>query len=262
MDLLSLQPTATPDPQNATSDTGAASSSSADDQVKPVNDQPAVAPVAPPATTKSSLPTLPPLAPLPVNVPALPPLVDAPALSPDPSASTPDPMVTPYPAPLAAPTTAPESLSHSVTQSLPQSASDNVGSTHPQVASQNPQVSAPIAKHQTSDISYQDILNKDVLELLGASELPTEQKAVMYQKMLGILQNRVIMRIDDLLDEADTEGWKQAVDTGNMQTMQEFLESKAIDFPQLLVEEAVLLKSELVDLASPLQKAAQAASGN
>ena len=94
-----------------------------------------------------------------------------------------------------------------------------------------------------------EILDQDILKILGAENLPEEEKKELYQTLLGTLENRALIRIDDTLDSNDIEDWKKAIDTGDVAQMQTFLASKGIDFPKLLLSEALLLKTELAEMA-------------
>ena len=102
-----------------------------------------------------------------------------------------------------------------------------------------------------------DILNKDILELMGAKDMPEEQKQALYKKMLQTIQNRVIARIARELAPADNAHWQKLAETGDQKKMADFLNSKGIDINKLMFQEAVLYKTELVELSKPVQAAAQ-----
>lgn len=104
-----------------------------------------------------------------------------------------------------------------------------------------------------NDVTYEDILNKDILELMGAKDLPEEKRQELYQKMLDTIQNRVIARIADQLPDADMDQFKQIADTGDQQKMSDFLKEKDIDLAKLMLQEALIYKTEMVNLAKPLK---------
>lgn len=109
----------------------------------------------------------------------------------------------------------------------------------------------------TRNISYDEIINQDILELLGAKDLPAPKKEVLYQKMLQTIQNRVIARIDDELSEDERQQWLTLVDSADQQKMTDFLKNKGFDLPKLMLEEALIYKTELVDLANQPAPASQ-----
>lgn len=111
-----------------------------------------------------------------------------------------------------------------------------------------------IADDQSSTSSYQEILDKDILELMGASDLPNEKKQELYATMLDTIQNRVIARMADQLPEQDLERWQQLAETGDNAQMEQFLRERQIDIAQLMLQEALMYKTELVELAKPLQQ--------
>jgi len=101
-----------------------------------------------------------------------------------------------------------------------------------------------------NDYSYEDILNKDILELMGAGDLSDEKKQELYTKMLETIQNRTIARIFDQLSPEDGEKLKQLIDSNNKTEIESFLKSKGVDIAKMMLEEAIIYKSELISLRS------------
>jgi len=93
-----------------------------------------------------------------------------------------------------------------------------------------------------------DIINKDILEILGAKNLTDDEKLKLYEKISDTIENRVFVRIDDKLTDSDVEEWKQVLNTGDNKKIQEFLQSKGIDFMKMLLEEALIYKTEVATL--------------
>ena len=108
-----------------------------------------------------------------------------------------------------------------------------------------------------SEVSVDDIISKDIFELMGAKDMPEERKRNLYTKILATIQNRVIARIADSLNDKDTEEWTKVKETGDRQKMNEFMTSKGIDINKLLMQEALIYKLELVKLAEPIRKASE-----
>ncbi|TSC93562.1 MAG: Uncharacterized protein CEN91_208 [Candidatus Berkelbacteria bacterium Licking1014_85] len=122
-------------------------------------------------------------------------------------------------------------------------------------ADSNQQPSQTTSSQLPATDEVQDILNKDILELMGAKNMPEDKKAELYQKMLETIQNRVIARIADELSDADLDTFKTLADAGDKQKLEEFLTSKNIDIAKLMLQEALIYKTEMVTLSKPLQNA-------
>lgn len=111
---------------------------------------------------------------------------------------------------------------------------------------------------QTADeLTENELISKDILELMGAQNMPDEQKRNLYTKMLETIQNRVINRIINDLPEQDRGQWQQIAEAGDQAKMNEFLTSRTIDLGKLMLQETMLYKAEMVELTKPLQQASQ-----
>lgn len=105
----------------------------------------------------------------------------------------------------------------------------------------------------------EEIINKDILELLGTSDLSEDEKADFYQKMIDTIENRVIGRIADQLTEEEQQEWNKIGESKDKQKMDEFLKAKNIDINQLTLQETLSYKAEIAVLAQPIKDAAQKA---
>ncbi len=110
--------------------------------------------------------------------------------------------------------------------------------------------------------NYEELINKDILELMGVTNLPEEKRRELYSKMLDTIQNRVIARVADKLSDQDLEEWKQVTESGDKAKMEEFLKSRNIDIAQLMFQEALLYKTEMAELTKPVRQAAQGQNSN
>ena len=105
-----------------------------------------------------------------------------------------------------------------------------------------------MATNLISDQELKDLLEKDILELIGAQNLPQEKKEELYKTMADTVQNRTIARLHDQLSEEDSKEFDRLIDAGDNQKVTEFLENKNIDITSLLIQEATIFKTEMVDL--------------
>lgn len=95
--------------------------------------------------------------------------------------------------------------------------------------------------------SYEEIIQKSIFDLLSLQDISQEKKEAFAKTLGKTVENRVILRLDSLLDDTQAEEWKTLLD-GSSENRQVFLEQNRIDIGQLALEEAALLKAELVFL--------------
>lgn len=103
-------------------------------------------------------------------------------------------------------------------------------------------------RHQLGNlVDYEDVINKDILELLGYDEsLPEEKRDELYTKIVDTIQNRLLLSILDRLSDEDMKEFLELGDDG--EGFRRFFEEKNIDVTQLLMKEALIFKTELVEL--------------
>lgn len=94
--------------------------------------------------------------------------------------------------------------------------------------------------------SYQDIIEKDIFELLDLQNIPPEQREELATKLYNTIENRVILRLDTIMEAADIESWKKYLEAGDRKGADAYLISKEIDIQKILIEEAAILKAQVV----------------
>jgi len=99
-----------------------------------------------------------------------------------------------------------------------------------------------------SDQEIKNLLEKDLLELIGGADLPPQKKQELYAKMAETVQNRVIARIYDQLSEEEGQELDKLIDSGDKNQVDEFLKNKNLDITSLLTQEAIIYKAEMVNL--------------
>jgi hypothetical protein len=98
--------------------------------------------------------------------------------------------------------------------------------------------------------SSRDIIDKDILELVGGENMTAEEKDTLYKKMMETIQTRVLARVDDSLSDEEAEDVRVLLDRGDRQGFEQFMAEKNIDIKLLYAEETLLYKLELVQLAN------------
>jgi len=96
-------------------------------------------------------------------------------------------------------------------------------------------------------INVQDLVEKDFFDLTELENLSDEQKQEIMQKLLVGVENRVLIRIDDLLQGLSNEQFKNLLRQGNEHEISKFLEDKGINVKQLVVEESIMQKKQIVE---------------
>lgn len=111
--------------------------------------------------------------------------------------------------------------------------------------------------YPSPDSETDEIINKDIFELMGVSEMPPEQKQQLFRQMEETVQKRAMAKIDDQLPEPDKAQFKQLIDTGTPDQLLEFLKARNIDLNQALTHETLAYKAEMAKLANPLKRTNQ-----
>jgi predicted nucleotidyltransferase component of viral defense system len=95
------------------------------------------------------------------------------------------------------------------------------------------------------ELTYQELIAKDIFDLIEAPESMTEtEKQALILKMYKIVENRVIARVIDKLDEAEIKEFTTNLKIGQKEA-NNYLMAKGIDFTKLVTEESLILKNEL-----------------
>lgn len=103
-------------------------------------------------------------------------------------------------------------------------------------------------------IDPEELINKDIFELLGLQNLSEPQKKQMNDDMTATIQNRVLARVLDSLDDAGLKEYEAILDSGDEKKANEFLIAHKIDLTKITTEEALLYKTEVVNLIKNRKK--------
>ena len=91
------------------------------------------------------------------------------------------------------------------------------------------------------------LFDKDIFELLGIENAPQEKKDEILNNMTRTIQNRVIARVLDGLDDASVKEFEKIIDEGDDQKTKTFLDAKGVDLTQITAEEALNYKTEIIN---------------
>ncbi len=93
----------------------------------------------------------------------------------------------------------------------------------------------------------QEIIDANIIEMLGLGSLPEEQKVAMLEKMSTLVQKRVMLKIMESIGSEDAD--KMVAMEKNPQEMLAFIAEKVPNFEAIVTEEIVKLKQEVMKAA-------------
>lgn len=98
-----------------------------------------------------------------------------------------------------------------------------------------------------SDPYYKDLVEKDLFELMGFTNLSTEKRNQLTKAALETISERAIARILDQVTDQDK--FSQITENQNFEQIVAYLKSINIDVEKLFSEEALIYKNEMVQSA-------------
>lgn len=99
----------------------------------------------------------------------------------------------------------------------------------------------------------EDVFKKNIIEELGLDALPEERKKELLNKMGGLIQRRVLLRVIESLSAADKQEFNQFLSQKNdNQAVYRFLLSKVPDIENITDNEIVKFKEEVLAHAASL----------
>jgi len=101
-------------------------------------------------------------------------------------------------------------------------------------------------------LDYKQILESDLLELMGADKVSDEDKQEIYETAFKTIENRVLARIIDELTDKDLEEFENIPESDG-EAIAKFLQERGIELEKLYAMEAITYKSELASLTHQLK---------
>lgn len=98
----------------------------------------------------------------------------------------------------------------------------------------------------TATLKSDGILNKNIFDILGLSNLPEDQKAELLKKILKIIYQRASARIMDALGKDDLRKLTRAIESEDEKSATALLATHGLSsFEELMTEEALFIKYEM-----------------
>ncbi|MEK7183950.1 MAG: hypothetical protein AAB701_00275 [Patescibacteria group bacterium] len=117
---------------------------------------------------------------------------------------------------------------------------------------------SPSASQPMPAMNPDDLVSKDLFELIGMQDMPEDQKDQIRVSVLETIRDRTLLRIADALSPEDFEAYKQLLsepESPETNTkIDDFLTAKDINVNSLTVEETILAKAEAVQAVQELAK--------
>ena len=98
------------------------------------------------------------------------------------------------------------------------------------------------------ELNPADFIDKDIFDILGIGDASSEKKDAMLKEMIETIQNRVTMRILDLIGEEGGKEFGDLLEEGDDEKIKSFLSLKDVDLGKLTAEESLLYKMEIINL--------------
>jgi len=105
----------------------------------------------------------------------------------------------------------------------------------------------------TTLLTPQNLIEKDLFEIVGLKHLSDQQKTDLLAKFLESVNHRVIVRILDEISQAKRRAFLELLSKGDESEITRFIEDQGISLETLATQEALALKAELISTAEKLQ---------
>jgi len=99
------------------------------------------------------------------------------------------------------------------------------------------------------------IIEKDIISLLGLENLPEEEKTVLLAKMTEIVTSRITLRVLDILEEADKKKFDVLIKkNASPEEVNKFLTSKLKNLDAIQTAEILKFKQEITEDAERINE--------
>lgn len=89
-------------------------------------------------------------------------------------------------------------------------------------------------------------VSSDIFSVIGAADLPEEEKGVLLARMMELIQTRTLMRATEGLNDEKKEKLSDLAEADDPEAIEEFLLKEVSNFEAMFEEEAEKLRNELI----------------
>lgn len=98
----------------------------------------------------------------------------------------------------------------------------------------------------TQALTTEDLFEGDIFELLGLQNISQEKKDALSRDMIDTIEGRVFGRVIDALPDAEFDEFERLTDSMDHEGVRVLLAKFNLDLTELMVEEALLYKLEVI----------------
>lgn len=98
-----------------------------------------------------------------------------------------------------------------------------------------------------------ELLEKNIIQILGIEALPDEKKLDLIDKLTNLVEQRVFLRIVELLPEDGKKELLEAIEIKDEQKVQTLISEKINNLDEILEEEIIKAKQEMQGVAQSLK---------
>ena len=90
-----------------------------------------------------------------------------------------------------------------------------------------------------------DLLQKNIISLLGLESLPEEKKIQLLGKLTDLVFKRTMVKVMESLPEGDQEKLAKIIDVGDSDKTNAFITEKVPNFEEIMNKEIMAVKEEM-----------------
>lgn len=94
-------------------------------------------------------------------------------------------------------------------------------------------------------VQINNVLRKHIITLLNLDALPDGQRAMLLDKMVDVINGRLLLRVLDSLDADSRKEFEKAMEGDDGSALENFLTTKVPNFVDIVSEETAKLKTEM-----------------
>lgn len=110
---------------------------------------------------------------------------------------------------------------------------------------------------QTTTYDPADLWDKDIFVLLGLENAPEDKKKEIMLNMTKTINNRVMARILDSMDDEALKEFDKLLGTNDDKQINDFLTAKGINLMEVTAQEALMYKTEILNMGQADNSAAK-----
>jgi phosphosulfolactate synthase (CoM biosynthesis protein A) len=100
-----------------------------------------------------------------------------------------------------------------------------------------------------TNFALEDLFDKGIFELLGIADASQSRKDVITESIIETVENRVLARILDGLDDNSSQLFQEAAEKGG-DAVSVFLEGHNVDLASITAEEVLYYKAQLTQVVT------------